>query len=111
VDEAVNELVPDSADGPLAMARLAGAVRQTGSGTAPADRLDHPGNGLGQVSGSPSPGLDDSDVNAAAVAAYRTSVRSGEPLSERMLAGMFGKTSRRWARNRMAEARQDPAAA
>jgi hypothetical protein len=30
----------------------------------------------------------------------------GRPLSERKLAGMFGKTSRRWARSRMAEARQ-----
>jgi len=42
----------------------------------------------------------------AAVAAYRASLRTGRPLSERKLAGMFGKTSRRWARNRMAEARQ-----
>ena len=47
-----------------------------------------------------------SDVNAAAVAAYRVSVRAGKPLSEGKLAGQFGKTSRRWARNRMAEARQ-----
>ena len=44
------------------------------------------------------------DVNAAAVAAYRASIDSGEPLSERKLAAMFGKTSRRWARNRIAEA-------
>jgi len=29
-------------------------------------------------------------------------------LSERKLAAMFGKTSRRWARNRIAEARQVP---
>jgi hypothetical protein len=28
-------------------------------------------------------------------------------LSERKLAAMFGKTPRRWARGRMAEARQD----
>jgi hypothetical protein len=48
------------------------------------------------------------DINAAAVAAYRTSARTGRLLSERKLAAMFGKTSRRWARNRMAEARQDP---
>jgi Protein of unknown function (DUF2637) len=41
-----------------------------------------------------------------AVAAYRTSVEKGRPLSERKLAAMFGKTSRRWARSRMAEARQ-----
>jgi hypothetical protein len=34
-----------------------------------------------------------------------------KPLSERKLAAMFGKASRRWARNRMAEARQDLVAA
>jgi hypothetical protein len=45
------------------------------------------------------------DMDAAAVAAYRTSLDNGAPLSERKLAAMFGKTSRRWARNRMAEAR------
>jgi len=39
----------------------------------------------------------------AAVAAYRASIDIGRPLSERKLAAMFGKTSRRWARNRMAE--------
>jgi hypothetical protein len=33
-------------------------------------------------------------------------VIAGRPPSERKLAAMFGKTSRRWARNRMAEARQ-----
>ena len=42
----------------------------------------------------------DPDVNAAAVAAYRASVQAGIPLSERKLAGQFGMTSRRWARNR-----------
>jgi len=45
------------------------------------------------------------DVNAAAVAAYRASIREGKPLSERKLAAAFGRTSRRWARARMAEAR------
>ena len=45
------------------------------------------------------------DINEAAVAAYRASIDSGRPLSERKLAAMFGKTSRRWARNRMADAR------
>ena len=49
---------------------------------------------------------DESDTIAAAVAAYRASLQTGRPLSERKLAGMFGKTSRRWARTRMAEARQ-----
>ncbi len=46
------------------------------------------------------------EINVAAVAAYRTSIDTGRPLSERKLAAMFGKTSRRWARGRMAEARQ-----
>jgi hypothetical protein len=44
------------------------------------------------------------DVDAAAVAAYRASVDAGAPLSERKLAATFGKSSRRWARHRMAEA-------
>jgi Protein of unknown function (DUF2637) len=48
------------------------------------------------------------DINTAAVAAYRTSIDAGRPLSERKLAAMFGKTSRRWARSRMAELRQVP---
>jgi hypothetical protein len=45
----------------------------------------------------------DGDVDAAAVATYRASLQEGKPLSERKLAQAFGKTSRRWARNRMAE--------
>jgi len=47
-----------------------------------------------------------SAVNDAAVAAYQLSVQAGNPLSERRLAQMFGRTSRRWARARIAEARQ-----
>jgi hypothetical protein len=47
-------------------------------------------------------------VNEAAVAAYRRSARAGNPLSERKLAQMFGRTSRRWARARIAEARRVP---
>ena len=64
-----------------------------------------------QAPGSPGPVTavsPDGDINAAAVAAYRASLQAGRPLSERKLAGQFGKTSRRWARNRMAEARQSP---
>ena len=38
------------------------------------------------------------------MAAYRASTDSGKPLSERKLAAMFGKTSRRWARYLMAQA-------
>jgi Protein of unknown function (DUF2637) len=44
--------------------------------------------------------------NDAAVAAYRLSVQAGNPRSERRLGQMFGRTSRRWARARIAEARQ-----
>jgi hypothetical protein len=47
-----------------------------------------------------------STVNDAAVAAYGLSVQAGNPLSERRLAQMFGRTSRRWARARIADARQ-----
>ena len=47
-------------------------------------------------------------VNDAAVAAYRLSAQAGNPLSERKLAQMFGRTSRRWARARIAEARRTP---
>lgn len=48
-------------------------------------------------------------VEKAAAAAYRVSVDQGEPLSERRLAAMFGRTSRRWARHRMAESQSlDP---
>jgi hypothetical protein len=42
------------------------------------------------------------------VAAYRLSAQAGNPLSERKLAQMFGRTSRRWARARIAEARRVP---
>ena len=44
-------------------------------------------------------------VDDAAAAAYRLSAQAGNPLSERKLAQMFGRTSRRWARARIAEAR------
>jgi len=110
--------VPEDAHGPLPVARAVARVRgpdqdepdhadQTGGPVwnAPdrADRMDRGGsvgpvNAVGPVS----------DIDAAAVAAYRASVREGRPLSERKLAEAFGRTSRRWARNRMAEARQSP---
>jgi hypothetical protein len=48
------------------------------------------------------------NVNGRAVAAYRRSMQAGNPLSERKLAQMFGQTSRRWARARIAEARREP---
>ena len=74
----------------------------------------HAGQMADQSSGPPGPVTaagTDGDINAAAVAAYRASLQTGRPLSERKLAGQFGRTSRRWARNRMAEARQSPAPA
>lgn len=51
------------------------------------------------------------DINVVAVSAYRASIDTGKPLSERKLAPMFGKTSRCWARSRMTEARAAPASA
>jgi hypothetical protein len=48
----------------------------------------------------------EADMKAEAVADYRASLDNRQPLSERKLAAMFGRTSRRWARHRMAEARQ-----
>ena len=79
-----------------------------------ADRADGPdrtGDHADQQysdSGVPEPGsrAHPSSINAAAVTAYRDSLEAGAPLSERKLAEMFGLNSRRWARNRMAEARQ-----
>ena len=58
------------------------------------------------VNGNDAVGEDgEMDINAAAVAAYLASLDAGMPLSERKLAAKFGKTSRRWARHRMADAR------
>jgi hypothetical protein len=67
------------------------------------DRAHWPGRAAGG-SGE----LAEASLDGAAVTAYRASLEAGEPLSERKLAAMFGKTSRRWARNRMAEARGIP---
>jgi Protein of unknown function (DUF2637) len=50
--------------------------------------------------------VNEQEMNDKATAAYRASLENGKPLSERKLAAMFGKTSRRWARSRMAEARE-----
>jgi transposase len=47
-----------------------------------------------------------SAINNAAVAAYELGVQAGNPLSERKLAQMFGRTSRRWAGARIVEARR-----
>jgi hypothetical protein len=65
---------------------------------APASTIDSAQQGDGVPEADP--------VDDAAVAAYRLSVQAGNPLSERKLARMFGRTSRRWARARITEARQ-----
>jgi len=97
-------------DTPESLVRAARADQRPGPHLDHADQAaDHLGAVAGQISGdSPLTGTggEDGDI-AAAVAAYRASVRQGTPLSERKLGGMFGK-SRRWARSRMAEARQSP---
>jgi uncharacterized protein DUF2637 len=130
--EAVPATAPrDSADlGPASVPRFpvactAGQVRGPEPGgpgyTDQADQADHEG---GPVREGPrprepaelaAPGPTDAtaaagDIDADAVAAYRASLAGGKPLSERKLAAAFGKTSRRWARKRIAEARQGSAA-
>ena len=107
------EATPDSGWRGSASCLHPGVVRRSrpadqesgpGQGTAP----DHADQDMDQIradSGRADTARDESETNAAAVAAYRASLQAGRPLSERKLAGMFGKTSRRWARNRIAEAR------
>ena len=104
-------LTPGAPDGPLPIHLIAGAGQASGPGWYAADHADQL---VDQSSGSQGPVIAASsggDINAAAVAAYRASVQDGKPISERKLAEMFGKTSRRWARSRMAEARQNLALA
>ncbi len=86
--------------------------KPTGSAWLPgtADRASEPGDRCpdqsyqpgdqaeAKWSGPPATGtgeLTDPDADGAAVAAYQASLKAGEPLSERKLAAMFGKTSRR----------------
>jgi hypothetical protein len=109
--EQVVGLAPRGADGPLLVPGMAGAGQASGPGW---DAADHADQRADQSSGSRGPVIAASpggDIIAAAVAAYRSSVQDGKPFSERKLAEMFGKTSRRWARSRMAEARQRQAPA
>jgi len=73
-----------------------GPVRESARPSGPGGPTD-----LGRAAGTAPAG----DVNAAAVAVYRASLQEGKPLSERKLAAAFGRTSRRWARARIAEAR------
>jgi hypothetical protein len=93
--------------------RCAGPVVGSGRAGGPAEpgadreyRLEaHETTGWSDVDGADAVGEDGAkDINEAAAAAYRASVDIGRPLSERKLAALFGMTSRRWARHRMAEA-------
>jgi Protein of unknown function (DUF2637) len=104
-------LTSGGADGALRVPVTASADQATGPGWNAADHLDQVADQRSGVPGLVTAATAESDINAAAMAAYRASLQAGRPLSERKLAGQFGKTSRRWARNRMAEARQSPAPA
>jgi hypothetical protein len=117
-----------AARGPSAVHRCEGAACHAAVHPLPAPAIDGKRSGgrergpagpawrpAGQAAGqSPIPASGQRDdevtkasaVNDAAVAAYRLSVQAGNPLSERRLARMFGRTSRRWARARIADARQ-----
>ena len=105
-------LVPGRGNGPRVQTRGPAADQQSGpvQATAP-DHADQDADQIRVGSGRAGTGRAESETIAAAVAAYRASLQTGRPLSERKLAGMFGKTSRRWARGRMAEARQSPSPA
>jgi hypothetical protein len=84
----------------------ASATRQARHGNL---RLGSPGRRLSPPAGYGTRRyLKAAAVNDGAVAAYRRSAQAGNPLSERKLAQMFGRTSRRWARARIAEARRVP---
>jgi hypothetical protein len=114
--EAGSGLVPGGAYSPLPVPGMADAGRAGGPGRNTADQADQADQMADQMADQPSGSQEpvtavspDGGINAAAVIAYRASLQAGRPLSERKLAGQFGKTSRRWARSRMAEARQSPA--
>jgi hypothetical protein len=101
-------LVPGGGDGTPLLDRAAEAGQASGPDQDTVDHWDHAVPAADQIPGYLPTGHNPNgatNIDAAAVAAYRASVRVGKPLSERRLAGMFGKTSRRWARSRIAEAR------
>jgi hypothetical protein len=99
------DLVPADKNGPQPLARTAQPGQESGPDR---DAADHTADQIPNCPHMARTVSGDSAISAAAVAAYRISVRTGQPLSERKLAGMFGKTSWRWARNRIAEARESP---
>ena len=100
-------LVPAYGNGPQVRRRRPAADQGSGLGEAAApDHADQDADQIRAGFGQAGTARDESETIAAGVAAYRASLQTGRPLSERKLAGMFGKTSRRWARSRIAEARQ-----
>ncbi len=111
---------PNSVDDQFHAACRVAPVHGPGPGEpACTDQADHEGGPVRESTGPREPGepavpgpavarASAGDINAAAVAAYRASIQEGKPLSERKLATSFGMTSRRWARNRMTEAKQEP---
>ena len=102
---------PVSGDGPQVLVPAAGADQRPGPGLNVPDHADQKADHADQILGylaKVSTASEGRDIDAAAVAVYRASVQAGQPISERKLAEMFGTTSRRWARSRMAEARQSP---
>jgi hypothetical protein len=104
-------LTSGGTDGALPVPGMASADQASGPGWNVADHVHQVADQRSGAPGLVTAATPDSDINAAAVAAYRASLQAGRPLSERKLAGQFGRTSRRWARNRMAEAQQSPAPA
>ena len=103
-------LTSGGADGALPVPGMASADQATGPGWNAEEHVDQAADQRSGATGLVTAATPDIDINAAAVAAYRASLQAGRPLSERKLAGQFGKTSRRWARNRMSEARRRPSA-
>jgi Protein of unknown function (DUF2637) len=99
-------LVPGCGNGPLVQASGPADQRSGPVQVTVPDHADQDADQFRAGSGQAGTARDESENIAAAVAAYRASLQTGRPLSERKLAGMFGKTSRRWARSRMTEARQ-----
>ena len=114
------EPAPEHCCGNTACRAAARSAPAIGSGQHSRNNRDLPAQGwppTGQLAGqaaTPASAHHDDEVpgagadNDTAVAAYRLSVKAGNPLSERKLAQMFGRTSRRWARARITEARQSP---
>jgi len=99
-------LVSVSKTGPQFLARTTRPDQESGPAPGTANHLHNAvyQSGVGSTMVDANGGED--EINGAAIAAYRASVESGKPLSERKLAGMFGRTSRRWARRCIAEAGQ-----